>query len=235
MEYRDHSVNILVIEDNIRISDNISYILQNEHYHVEVAAHGDQGYHQALDGEYDLIILDLMLPGMDGFEILEALRANRVNTPVLVLSAKGQVEDKVRALNLGSDDYLTKPFASSELLARIKSIIRRKHDLASNRIVVGSLRIDTDKKEAYADGEKLELTQKEYELLELLAYNKNKVVSKVAIAQYIWGETLDLFTMSNFIEVHISNLRKKIEDKCKKQYIITKRGLGFILTAEEDS
>jgi DNA-binding response OmpR family regulator len=235
MKNREQGVNILVIEDNIRISDNISYILKSEHYNVEVAADGDSGFDKALTGEYDLVILDLMLPGMDGFEILEALRANRVDTPVLVLSARGQVEDKVKALNLGGDDYLTKPFASAELLARIKSIIRRKHDLASNTIVVGDLLIDTDKKQASAAGEKIDLTQKEYELLELLGYNKNKVVSKVAIAQYIWGESLDLFTMSNFIEVHISNLRKKIEEKCGRQYIHTKRGLGFILSAEEET
>jgi DNA-binding response OmpR family regulator len=223
-------MNILVIEDNIKISDNISYILKNEKYNFETASDGKYGYELASANNYDLIILDLMLPGMDGFEILEALRANSINTPIIVLSAKNQVDDKVRALNLGSDDYITKPFAASELLARIKSILRRKFDISSNIIKIDDLIIDTDKKEIKVNNEKLDLTQKEYDLLEFLAYNKNKVVSKVSIGQYIWGEELDFFTMSNFIDVHISNLRKKIESKTNKRYIVTKRGLGFIFS-----
>jgi DNA-binding response OmpR family regulator len=227
-------MNILVIEDNIKISDNISFILKNENYNFDVSSDGKEGYELALGGSYDLLILDIMLPGMDGFEILEALRANQINTPILVLSAMGQVEDKVRALNLGSDDYITKPFAASELVARIKSILRRKFDLASNVIRIDNLVIDTNKKEVFVNNEKLELTQKEYDLLEFLTYNRNKVVSKVAIGQYIWGEELDFFTMSNFIDVHISNLRKKIENKSGKRYIKTKRGLGFIFTGSDD-
>jgi DNA-binding response OmpR family regulator len=226
-------MNILVIEDNIKISDNISYILKNENYNFEVASDGKEGYEKALNNDYDLIILDIMLPGMDGFEILEALRANNIKTYVLVLSAKGQVEDKVKALNLGSDDYLTKPFAAAELLARIKSILRRKFDISSNVIVIDMLTLDINKKEAVINGEKLDLTQKEYDLLEFLAFNKNKVVSKVAIGQYIWGEDIDFFTMSNFIDVHVSNLRKKIGSRCEKKYIQTKRGLGFILSEDE--
>lgn len=228
-------MNILVIEDNIKISDNISYILKQEGYNYDVASDGARGYEMASENTYDLIILDIMLPEMDGFEILESLRANDNNTAVLVLSARGLVEDKVKALNLGCDDYITKPFAASELLARIKSILRRKHDLSSNIIKLDRLTIDTNKKEACINDEKLDLTQKEYDLLEFLAYNKNKVVSKVAIGQYIWGESLDFFTMSNFIDVHISNLRKKMENIYDKRYIQTKRGLGFILSNEEIS
>jgi len=227
-------MNILVIEDNIKISDNISYILKNENYNYEISANGNEGYDKAISNEYDLIILDLMLPGMDGFEILESLRANQINTPVLVLSAKNQVEDKVKALNLGSDDYITKPFAAPELLARIKTILRRKYDISSNIIKMSELTIDTNKKEAFVSNEKLDLTQKEYDLLEFMAYNKNKVVSKIAIGQYIWGESLDLFTMSNFIDVHISNLRKKIGTISNKKFIQTKRGLGFILSEDEE-
>jgi len=227
-------MNILIVEDNLRISDNISYILKNESYNFDISYNGNDGYQKALNNAYDLIILDLMLPGMDGFEIIEALRGNNIDTPILVLSAKSQVEDKVKALNLGSDDYICKPFAAAELLARIKSIFRRKHDLSSNIIKIDALKLDTNKKEAWIKKNKLDLTQKEYELLEFLVYNKNKVVSKIAIGQYIWGESLDFFTMSNFIDVHISNLRKKMELLCNKKYIRTKRGLGFILTDEEN-
>ena len=146
VQERKIQMNILVIEDNVKISDNIGYILKNENYNFELSLDGNEGYQKAVANEYDLIILDIMLPGMDGFEILEALRANHVNTPVLVLSAKGQVEDKVMALNLGSDDYITKPFAAAELLARIKSILRRKHNLSSNIIKIGLLTVDTNKK-----------------------------------------------------------------------------------------
>ncbi|MBN2545152.1 MAG: response regulator transcription factor [Spirochaetes bacterium] len=222
-------MNILIIEDNIRISDNIAMILKNEGYNYDVASTGDEGYLKALDNEYNLIILDIMLPGMDGFEILEGLRSNDINTPILVLSAKGQIEDKVKALNLGSDDYIVKPFAAAELLARIKSMMRRMYSISSNLIKINNLLIDTNKKEVFVKDTKIELTQKEYELLEFLAYNKNNVVSKIAIGQHIWGETLDLFTMSNFIDVHISNLRKKIEPPGSQKYIVTKRGLGVIL------
>lgn len=224
---------ILIIEDNIRILDNISLILKNENYRFDSESNGDEGYKKALTGTYDLIILDLMLPGMDGFEIVEALRANGVDTPILVLSAKSQVEDKVKALDKGCDDYLTKPFAPAELLARIRSIIRRKFDVASSVMEIGELHLNTNSKELVIREETIGLTSKEYELLEFLAYNSERVVSRVAIGEHIWGEELDMFTMSNFIDVHIKNLRKKIEAKTGKKYIHTKRGIGFILTVKE--
>lgn len=224
---------ILVVEDNVRISDNICMILRNENYQVDSEVHGDEGFRRALVNDYDLIILDLMLPGMSGFEILEALRANDNKTPVLVLSAKSQVEDKVKALDLGSDDYLTKPFAPAELLARVRSILRRKFDVSSSTISIGKLVINTHTKELKVEGEVIALTSKEYELLEFLAYNKDKVVSRIAIGEHIWGESLDLYTMSNFIDVHIKNLRKKMEKAAGVKYIHTKRGVGFILTAKD--
>jgi len=223
-------MNFLIIEDNIRISDNLKYILTKENYNVECIDNGEDGLRLALDNNYDLIILDLMLPEMDGYEVLEALRANKKNLSILVLSAKGQVEDKVKALDLGSDDYLTKPFAPAELLARIRSLLRRKHGVSSNIIEIGELIIDISKKEIIINDEIIDFTLKEYEIIEFLAYNKNKVVTRVSLGEHIWGESLDLFTMSNFIDVHIKNLRKKIEEKTIKKYIITKRGLGFILT-----
>lgn len=226
---------ILIIEDNIRILDNLTIILKNENYQVDSEFDGDKGFQKALDNNYDLIILDLMLPGMSGFEILEALRANNIKTPIIVLSAKNQVEDKVKSLDLGSDDYLTKPFAPSELLARVRSMLRRKHDLTSNIIIIRQIEIDTNLKEVRVNGCKIELTLKEYELLEFLAYNKDKVVSRIAIGEHIWGESLDLFTMSNFIDVHIKNLRKKLESDLDYKVIHTKRGVGFILSEKEIS
>ena len=226
---------ILIIEDNIRIADNITFMLKKENYQVDCENNGEDGYRKALQNSYDLLILDLMLPGMSGFEILESLRANDIKIPVLILSAKGQVEDKVRALDLGGDDYLTKPFAPAELLARVRSILRRKFDVSSSLITIGDLVVDTNKKELIIKDEIISLTGKEYEVLEFLAYSNNRVISRIAIGEHIWGETLDLFTMSNFIDVHIKNLRKKIETATGKKYIYTKRGVGFILTEKETS
>jgi len=226
-------MNILIIEDNIRISDNLDYILSKENYSVTICDNGEIGYYTASNNDYDLIVLDLMLPEMDGYEILEGLRANKKDTPILVLSAKDQVEDKVKALDLGADDYLSKPFAAAELLARIRSILRRKHNIGSTTIDVGELIIDLNRKEVKFGDKSVDLTQKEYEIVEFLAYNKNKVVSKVTLGEHIWGEDLDLYTMSNFIDVHIKNIRKKFEEKKAKKYIHTKRGLGFILSEGE--
>ncbi|HOF00214.1 MAG TPA: response regulator transcription factor [Spirochaetota bacterium] len=226
-------MNILIIEDNIRISDNLNYILSKENYSVTVCDNGETGYYTASNNDYDLIVLDLMLPEMDGYEILEGLRANKKDTPILVLSAKGQVEDKVKALDLGADDYLSKPFAAAELLARIRSILRRKHNVGSTTIEVGELIVDLNKKEVKIGDKTVDLTQKEYEIVEFLAYNKDKVVSKVTLGEHIWGEDLDLYAMSNFIDVHIKNVRKKLEEIKPKKYIHTKRGLGFILSEGE--
>lgn len=223
---------IIVIEDNVRMLDNINYILKKENYHVDTASNGDDGYNKIISNSYDLVILDLMIPGMNGFEIIEALRMNSNKVPILVLSAKSQTDDKVKALDLGCDDYLTKPFAPAELLARIRTLLRRKYDVESSVITIGDMVIDIKLKEITINGEKLELTSKEYELLEFLAYNKGNVVTRVAIGEHIWGETLDLFTMSNFIDVHIKNLRKKISNVTVKQYIHTKRGVGFIIKEE---
>ena len=221
---------VLLIEDNILLSDNILYILKNEKYLVDFSYDGESGYNKALSNDYDIIILDIMLPGMDGFSILESLRLNNIKTPILILSAKAQTEDKVKALDSGSDDYLTKPFAKEELLARIRNIIRRKYDVASGIIKIGELSVNTNTKDIYISKEKIDLTPKEYEIIEFLALNKNRVVSRISLGEHVWGETLDLFTMSNFIDVHIKNIRHKIESIMNKKIILTKRGMGFILT-----
>jgi DNA-binding response OmpR family regulator len=227
-------MNILIIEDNARIIDNLSYILENENYKVDIAESGDSGYTKAINENYDLIVLDLMLPGMSGFEILEALQSNNIATPVLVLSAKNQIEDKVKALDLGSYDYLSKPFAPEELLARIRGILRRKYNIVSNIIAIGEIIFDTNKKEVKVNGRILDLTQKEYEIFEFLSYNKYKVISRITLGEHIWGESLDLFTMSNFIDVHLKNLRKKIALYSDRKYIYTKRGMGFIFTDKDE-
>ncbi|MBN2546328.1 MAG: response regulator transcription factor [Spirochaetes bacterium] len=226
-------MNILIIEDNMLLRDNIAFFLKKENYIVETADDGQKGYELALMNKYDLIILDLMLPKMDGMTLVKYLKVNNINTPILVLSAKSLTEDKVNLLNLGCDDYLTKPFVSSELLARVRSILRRTHNISSAVIQIADLEIDTNIKKVKRGDNEIELTSKEYMMLEFFAYNKDKIVTRTEIGEHIWGKNTDLLTMSNSIDVHIKNLRKKIDSNYKKKILHTKRGFGFILTDKE--
>jgi two-component system, OmpR family, response regulator len=221
---------ILIIEDNILLRENIIYLLTGEKFNIDSAENGEIGYQKALKNNYELIILDLMLPIMDGVTIVKYLKSNNIKTPILVLSAKGNIEDKVSLLNLGCDDYLTKPFVSTELLARINSIIRRTHDMLSPVIRVVDLEINTCSKEVMRQDKRIDLTVKEYMLLEYLAFNKNRVVDRAELAENIWGKEIGLLTLVNSIDFHIKNLRKKIDHGFNKKILKTKRGFGFVLT-----
>jgi DNA-binding response OmpR family regulator len=221
---------LLLIEDNVKLSENIRLTLEKENYHVEAALDGEAGYEKASVNHYDLIILDLMLPGMNGFSVLESLRKIGLKTPVLVLSALSEVDDKVKALDLGSDDYLTKPFALSELLARIRSILRRNFGVSDAVIQIDSLVLDTVQKTASRKGKQLKLTAKEFQILEFLVYNRDTVVNRIALEEHVWGENLDPFTASNFLDVHIKNIRKKIDEDFETKLLHTRRGLGYIIT-----
>jgi len=218
---------ILIIEDEEALALRIQKILQNEHYTAEVSFSGDKGLEQALVETYDLIILDVMLPGLDGFQILKELRNEGIAIPVLLLTAKTRVEDKVSGLDLGADDYLTKPFAVPELLARVRSLLRRASDIKSSVLVIGDLQIDTATHNVLRNNTEINLTAKEYAILEFLMYNQTHVVSRMSIAEHVWGDNLDLFTMTNFVDVHIKNLRKKIG--ASKEMIKTVRGVGYML------
>lgn len=218
---------ILIVEDEEPLALRIQKILQDEHYTAEVAFDGNEGLEQALIEDYDLLILDVMLPGMDGFQILKELRNDGNSVPVLFLTAKTQLEDKVSGLDLGADDYLTKPFAVPELLARVRSLLRRKSDAKSSVISVAGIQIDTATHSVRKNGKDVNLTAKEYSILEFLLYNQNHVVSRMSIAEHVWGDNLDMFTMTNFVDVHIKNLRKKIGDD--KNLIKTVRGVGYML------
>jgi DNA-binding response OmpR family regulator len=220
---------ILIVEDEESLALKIKNLLESEKYHVETAFNGEDGLELALTEEYDLIILDILLPEINGLEILEKLREEELILPVLLLTAKDQTEDKVKGLDLGADDYLTKPFAIPELLARVRSLLRRKSEVKSSAIKIGGVEIDTSTHEVKVNDKILGLTAKEYSILEFLFYNKNRVLSRLSIAEHVWGDNFDIFSMTNFVDVHIKNLRKKISFESGTNLIETVRGVGYII------
>lgn len=220
---------ILVIEDEHRIANTIKKGLEQERYAVDVAYSGTDGYDLAAGEEYDCIILDLLLPGMDGITICKELRKNKIHTPILMLTAKGQTQDKVEGLDAGADDYLTKPFSFEELLARIRALIRRPKTSLNDVLIVEDLQLDTKHYEVKRSGKQIQLSSKEFSLLEYLMRNKNTVLTKDKIITHVWDYDADI--LPNTIEVYIRNLRNKIDVpfKNEKPLIHTVRGFGYKL------
>jgi DNA-binding response OmpR family regulator len=174
-------------------------------------------------------VLDIMLPKTDGLTVLREMRAAGIRTPVLMLTARGAVEDKVKGLDYGADDYLAKPFAMAELMARIRSLFRRSGEQMDSVLTVNDITLDTKTREVRRQDRIIELTPKEFSILEFLLYNKNRAVSRFTLAEHVWGDAFDPFTMSNFIDVHLKNLRRKIGDTAGNKIIRTIRGIGFII------
>jgi heavy metal response regulator len=218
---------ILIVEDEKKVAGFIKKGLEEETYAVDVAYDGEEGFHLAAMNEYDMIILDLMLPKMDGLEVLTQLRDKKVNTPILLLTAKDAVEDKVTGLNKGADDYLTKPFAFSELLARIRSLLRRGQVETQTELKVGDLCLDMVSHKVSREGEEIELTGKEYSLLEYFMRNEGKVLTRTMIAEHVWDYNFDTFT--NVIDVYVNHLRKKIDKKYPAKLLHTLRGVGYVM------
>ena len=221
-------MNILIIEDEPELLERLASILVKEHYTITTATDGRAGLEKIWNDCYDLILLDIMLPHLDGFDVLKETRAAGIHTPVLMLTAKGDVTDRVKGLDLGADDYLAKPFSLAELLARVRALLRRAQ-AASPVIEAGHIRLDTTSREVFNDGELLSLTAKEFSILEFLLHNKNRAISRFTLAEHVWGDDFDPFSMSNFIDVHMKNLRKKITAAGKPQLISTVRGFGYRL------
>ena len=224
-------MNILIIDDEPYLLEKLVSVLTSEHYTVETADEGKAGLKKIWNDTYDLILLDIMLPGMNGLEILSEIRAAGIITPVLMLTAKGDIEDKVAGLNLGADDYLAKPFSLAELLARVRALIRRGNT-GSPVIEAGYIRLNTVSREVTKDGENLTLTTKEFALLEFLLHNRGRAISRFTLAEHVWGDNFDPFSMSNFIDVHMSNLRKKLKSSDQEQLIKTVRGFGYLIERE---
>src|SRR5258708_6444390 len=222
---------ILVVEDEHKIASSLKKGLEQESYAVDVAFTGTDGYDLASGEEYDLIILDLMLPGMDGTEICQKLRSEQNHTPILMLTARGQLDDKVNGLNSGADDYLTKPFAFEELLARIKALNRRPKDTLGTILKVDDLSLDTVTYQVKRGDKNINLSSKEYALLEYLLRHPNQIIPKEQIINHIWDYEADV--LPNTVEVYVGYLRNKVEKPFKDRptLIQTVRGFGYKLGA----
>ncbi len=220
---------ILIIEDERRVFQFLKKGLQEESFVVDVATDGEQGSLLARTEDYDVIILDVMLPKKNGFEVLKEIKQARVTTPILVLSAKGDVENRVEGLNLGADDYLPKPFAFSEVLARVRSLIRRQSvdDERSSILKLADLQMDVLTREVSRCGKGIALTNKEFQLLEYLLRNRGRVLSRVILTEHIWDMNFDSDT--NLVDVVINRLRRKIDDGFSAPLIHTVRGAGYVL------
>lgn len=218
---------ILIIEDEIDLAQTLARCLSEEGYVIDIADNGEEGLILAESDMYDLIILDLMLPRLDGMEIIRRLRDRRIKTVVLMLTARDTLTDKVKGLDAGADDYLTKPFALAELLARVRALLRRESQEKSNILQVEDLVMDTLTHRVYRGDREISLTSKEYALLEYLIRNQNRVLSRTQIAEHVWNDDLNI--MSNIVDVYIRYLRRKVDDDFEPKLICTIRGSGYCL------
>jgi two-component system, OmpR family, copper resistance phosphate regulon response regulator CusR len=227
MPRRTERVKILIAEDEGKTAAYLRKGLTEHGFTVDLAATGREGLDLALTGSYDLIVLDVMLPERDGWSILSALRQSRVQTPVLFLTARDAVEDRVKGLELGADDYLVKPFAFSELLARIRTILRRGPVRQPDNLQVADLEIDLTRHRATRGGQRLDLTPKEFSLLSLLARRSGEVLTRTLIAEQVWDVTFG--GESNVVDVHVRRLRTKVDVPFERKLIHTVRGVGYVL------
>jgi len=221
---------LLVIEDEKKVARFIKKGLEEEGYAVDLAFDGEEGLAMLLDQVHDLILLDIALPKIDGLQVLKKLREKKVRTPVLLLTVRATIEDKVLGLDSGADDYLTKPFAFQELLARIRALLRRKGEVGDPLLRVEDLVLDPARRLVTRGGEKIDLTSKEFALLEYLMRNAGRVVSRAMISEHVWNYDFD--TETNIIDVYINYLRRKIDSGQEKKLIYTVRGSGYVLKTE---
>ncbi len=222
---------ILVIEDEKKVSDFIKKGLEEQAYAVDTALDGIEGERLAGYNEYDVIILDVLLPKQDGWTTCRNIRQNGVKTPVLMLTSLGETEDKVKGLDLGADDYLTKPFAFDEFLARTRALIRRSGSGETTHFTLADLELDLLERKVMRSGREIQLTQKEFALLEYMLRNKKKVMTRTQISEHVWG--IDFDTGSNVVDSYIKMLRKKIDKDFSPQLIHTVVGVGYVMREEK--
>ena len=222
---------ILVVEDDPAAAAVLSKGLREHTYAVDVAANGSTALEQASINDYDLIVLDVLMPGMNGLEVCRRLRAEGLAAPILMLTARGEPDQRVEGLDVGADDYLAKPYHFPELLARIRALLRRGPALASSLLLIDDLRIDTRTRRVHRGDRSIQLTSKEYALLEYLARRQGDVVGRADIAEHVWDDSFD--PMSNLIEVYIQRLRRKIDDDHRVKLLQTRRGAGYSLQPDD--
>lgn len=224
-------MHILVVEDEKKVASFIQRGLEAEHYSVDVAFDGEEGLSRLFDNEYDLAIFDVMLPRRDGFSMLRAARKQGIQVPVLLLTARDTLADKVTGLDQGADDYLTKPFAFEELLARVRALLRRGTSTQPTLLTLADVNLDPLSRQVTRAGKKIDLTAKEFALLEFFLRNPGRVLSRALIAQHVWGVDFDTFT--NVIDVYVKYLRKKIDADFEPKLIHTVRGAGYVMKESE--
>ncbi len=228
------SAKLLVVEDEEKVASALRQGLEGDGYDVIVEATGEDAFFRLTKESFDAVVLDLNLPGRDGLDVLTTMRERGLATPVLVLTARDTLDDRVVGLDAGADDYLVKPFAFAELLARLRAVVRRGRPAEPEQITVDSLRIDRTSRRAERGGEALELTAKEFDLLHYLALNARQVVSRDTLAREVWSETARSTTLDNVIDVHISRLRRKVDQQQPVKLIQTVRGVGFVLREDDE-
>jgi len=226
-------VRILVVEDEIKLARALKEGLESDRYEVNVVHTGEEGFYAVHEQTFDLVILDVMLPGRDGLEILSTLRRQGNTTPVLLLTAKDAIDDRVHGLDVGADDYLVKPFAFPELLARIRALLRRGKADIPEKLKLSDLEVNSAERSVLRGGKTLDLTPREFDLLEYLLRHQGRVVSREMLARDIWKEP-DRFTpLDNVIDVHVARLRRKVDDQFEKKLVHTVRGVGFVLREDD--
>jgi heavy metal response regulator len=223
-------VRLLVVEDESKVASFIKKGLGEEGYAVDLAADGEAGLAMALERVHDLIILDIRLPKMDGLQVLRMLRQDKVTTPVLLLTVRATIEDKVLGLDAGADDYLTKPFAFQELVARVRALLRRRAEAEPAVLRVGDLSLDPARRTVVRGGVKIDLTAREFALLDYFMRNPGRVLTRTMIAEHVWDYSFD--TSTNVIDVYVNYLRKKIDAEREPKLLHTVRGVGYMLRAE---
>jgi two-component system copper resistance phosphate regulon response regulator CusR len=221
---------VLLVEDDSRIARFVAKGLREQAYAVDVAATGEEALYQAAINTYDLLVLDVMIPEPDGFAVCKQLRNSGHRVPILMLTARDAVEDRIKGLDCGADDYLTKPFEFRELLARLRALLRRPSALQPSTLSVADLVVDTASQAVSRSGKTISMTAKEYALVEFLARNAGRVVGRAEIAEHVWDEEFDPF--SNLIEVYVNRIRRKIDGRGLKPLLHTRRGAGYVLSQE---
>ena len=220
-------MNLLIVEDEIPLSREIRLFLEKEGFVCDEAHTGRIASDKIFSNEYDLILLDLGLPDYEGLDLLNESIKNKSTASVIILSARTAIEDKIKGLDLGADDYLSKPFSMVELKSRILAVTRRKHGLKGNIIRIRELVVDLDKRKAFYKNNEINLTKKEYDIFSFLILNKNKVTTRLQISEHIWGDIFEENYNSNYIDVHIKNIRRKLAEFLDYEFLETVRGIGF--------